>query len=226
MTATGAGDPVRRPVGRLASWVLLCALGEFGGIAAGAIWYGAANVLVGEPSGLAPRLGAWLLMALAAIPETLVLGLAQAAGLRGFMALSTPRWLAATSIVGLLGWGVGAAIPLFLVGPAAPMTQEPELAVQMVFAAIFGAAAGLLFGLSQSLALPAEARRIRTSWVIANVAGWGVGLPLIYLAAQVGAGQSDIPLRVLLWAVGGLAAGLSVGLATGVPLAIFARQRR
>lgn len=140
MTATGG--PIRRPVGRLAHWVLLCALGEFGGIAAGAIWYGAANVLVSEPSALAPRLAAWALMALAAIPETLVLGFAQAAGPRGFMTLSTPRWLTATSVVGLLGWGVGAAIPLLMVGPAASVTREPELGAVVVLAAVFGAAAG------------------------------------------------------------------------------------
>lgn len=58
----------------LLRWSALCATAELLGIASAAIWYGGVNVWVGEPPELSVRIGAWLLMTLAAVPEGLVLG--------------------------------------------------------------------------------------------------------------------------------------------------------
>lgn len=200
-------------------WVCLCAAAELLGIGSAAVWYGAVNIWVGEPSALALRLGAWLLMSLAAVPEGLILGGLQVIGLRWFFpATSRSRWILATTAVGLVGWGIGTAIPLFMIEPTGPEHgAEPSLAATAAFSAVFGVGIGAVFGLAQSWALPPQARP-RRLWVACNAIGWALGLPLIYMAAQVAADQAGWTLRLLLWALGGVGAGASVGVATGLCL--------
>jgi hypothetical protein len=206
-----------RPSQRL-QWIALCAVAEFVGIGLAAAWYGGTMLWLGEPPALGARVGVWLLALLAAVPEGLVLGGLQAWGLKRHVPdLSARRFIAATVLVGLIGWGIGAFIPMFLffepqadVGTAA----EPGLAATTLFAAVFGGIAGALFGGFQALALPPSVQR-RAPWVLANTVGWTVALPLIYVAAQWGA---DLPaswaVKWLLWAGSGLAAGACVGIAT------------
>lgn len=198
----------------------MCAVAEFLGIGAAALWYGVVNVVVGEPVPLLARAGAWLLMTLAAVPEGLVLGGLQAVGIRWFLpSVSMRRWIVATVAVGIVGWAIGTFIPLFVVGPApgdVPV-DEPGLAATALFAAVFGLAVGAIFGLAQYWALPGEARR-RPLWVVANTAGWGLGLPCIYVAAQLGGDLDGWVPRIAAWALGGLGAGAALGGATGLAL--------
>ena len=200
-------------------WIPLCAAAEFLGIAAAASWYGAVNVLIGEPEPLLARAGAWVLMTLSAVPEGFVLGGLQAVGISWFLpGVSRRRWISATVAVGALGWGIGTFIPLFLVGQdAASPPPEPGLAVTALFSAAFGLAVGAVFGLVQLWALPREARR-KTLWIIANAVGWGVGLPCIYVAAQLAGDLTGWVPRITLWALGGLAAGAALGASTGLAL--------
>jgi len=203
----------------LLRWTGLCAVAELLGIASAAVWYGAMNVWVGEPKEIALRIGAWLMMSLAAVPEGFVLGGLQSVGLRWFFnGVSTARWVFTTICVGFLGWGIGTFIPLFIVDETA-MTNgdEPGLAVTAFFAAIFGILVGLLFGGVQSSALPAEAIR-KFPWVVGNAAGWALGLPLIYIGAQIAADQAGWAARIILWACGGVGAGATVGIFTGFAL--------
>jgi len=222
--ATGAERTrQRRRDGTTLRWIALCAVAELLGIGAAAAWYGAMNVIVGEPEAIAARLGAWLLMALAAIPEGVILGGLQVLGLRWFFArVSAARWILATTALGFLGWGIGAFIPLFVVGEPATGGEfaEPGLATTAAFAAVFGVAVGALFGLAQSTALPRAARR-RWSWVLANAAGWMLGLPAIYVAAQVAADLSGTLARVALWCAGGVVAGALIGAATALSLQVM-----
>lgn len=203
----------------LLRWTGLCAVAELLGIASAAIWYGAMNVWVGEPKEIPLRIGAWLLMSLAAVPEGVVLGGLQAVGLRWFFnGVSTLRWVFTTICVGFLGWGIGTFIPLFIVDEAAMANgDEPGLATTAFFAAIFGMLVGLIFGGAQSSALPAEAKR-KFLWVVGNAAGWALGLPLIYIGAQIAADQTGWAARIILWASGGVGAGASVGVFTGFAL--------
>lgn len=208
-------------------WVVLCALGEGLGIAAAVLWYGAVMLTLGEPEPLGARLAVWGLVALAAVPEALVLGGFQAWGLKPAVPdLRVGRWIAATVVPGLIGWGAGGFVPLFVAGPSdgPAVAVEPPLAAILLYAAAFGALAGLLFGACQSLALP-RGRRDRLAWIAANAAGWVVALPLIYLGATIGADTESLPLRVLAWAGGGLAAGAVIGLATLPAVRSFARAR-
>lgn len=200
-------------------WIALCAAAEFVGIGLAAAWYGGTMWLFGEPPALGARIGVWLLAVLAAVPEGLVLGGLQAWGLKRYLPdLSARRFVGATVLVGLIGWGIGAFIPMFLffepqTADASSVT-EPGLAATALFATVFGAIAGALFGGFQALALPASVRR-RGPWVLANTVGWAVALPLIYVAAQWGA---DLPtswaVKWGLWAGSGLAAGACIGIAT------------
>jgi hypothetical protein len=217
----------------LAGWVVICALAEWLGIGAAVLWYGAVLSAFGEPVALAPRIGVWLTASAAALPEAIVLGGLQAFWLRTIWpGLSAARWILATMAVGLIGWGVGAFIPLFMFpesggaaqSPAADPTAafDPSLGAIALFATLFGLAVGAVFGLGQALALPTGSRA-RRLWIIGNAAGWAVGLPLIYVAAHL---ASDLPgwgARIGLWMAGGLGAGLAVGAATAVVLRLMAR---
>jgi hypothetical protein len=200
-------------------WIPLCAAAEFFGIAAAALWYGAVNVLIGEPEPLLARTGAWILMTLAAVPEGLVLGGLQAIGIGWFLAgISRRRWIAVTVAVGALGWGIGTFIPLFLVGQdIGSPPAEPGLLATALFSAAFGLAVGAIFGIAQFWALPPEARR-KGLWILANAVGWGIGLPCIYVAAQLAGDLAGWAPRIALWALGGLGAGAALGTATGVAL--------
>ncbi len=206
----------------LLNWAFICALAEALGLLAAGIWYGTVMTLLGEPAQTAPRLGVWALASLAALPEGIVLGGIQAWWLHHLWpTLSVWRWIAATVAVGLVGWGFGTAMPLFLMpqGLEAGLEDaaEPSLAALLGLAGLFGAAAGLLFGVVQALALPARAQP-RRAWVLANVVGWAIGLPLIYAAAQLGSEAATPAGTLAWWMAGGAAGGLAIGLCTGLAL--------
>lgn len=205
----------------LVRWVAICALAELLGLGAAGAWYGVANLLFGEPEAFWPRLGAWAAMASAAIPEALILGGLQAMALKAFWpTISVARWVSATLLVGLIGWGVGAGVPLF--GPYASGAQgsEPSTDAVILFAAVFGLGAGLLFGVAQALAIPKGVRR-RWAWVVANTLGWAIALPLTYVAGQAAADLPGFTPHVALYGLGGLGAGVTIGLATACALAFM-----
>lgn len=205
-------------------WILLCAFAECAGVALAALWYGAVAVGFGEPDDIVARIGVWLLLTAAAVPEGLVLGGLQATGLRWFLPeLSLRRFVGATIAVGLIGWGIGSFIPLFVFHePAGADAIEPSLMAVAGFAAVFGSAIGSVFGAFQAWALPVGAAS-RLRWVAANAVGWALALPLIYMAAQWAADSTGVAPKVLLWAAGGGAAGLTIGTATAVVIPALRR---
>jgi hypothetical protein len=163
-------------------------------------------------------------MSLAAIPEGLILGGLQVIGVKVFIpAASARRWILATIFVGLLGWGIGTFIPMFIVtetpGAAAP-DPTSELAGVMIFAAGFGLLIGAVFGAAQALGLPRGGGR-RWSWTIANAVGWAVALPMIYGAANIATEVPRWAAKLAIWAAGGCVAGLLIGIVTGVALLLM-----
>jgi len=201
-------------------WVMLCAAAELLGIAAAAAWYGVANIALGEPEAIPLRVVAWFVMALAAVPEGLILGGLQTIGLRMFVPdVSARRWIGATILVGFLGWGIGTFIPMFVVteAPAGGSDPRAELRGAVLFAAVFGLLIGAVFGVAQAWGLPRGGGR-RLAWVIANAVGWALALPMIYGAAQIATGFSGWGARIAVWAAGGAAAGIVIGMVTGVAL--------
>jgi hypothetical protein len=199
-------------------WLLACGFGELLGlaVAAGAMWMSAR---AGEPVTLGDKLAVLFGMIGAGVLEGAITGTLQWLVLRRrYRGLGGAGWVGATVIVAALGWAAGMAIPLFFVGDAtaeAPVV-EPPLALVLFFAAIFGAAAGALFGLAQGIVLRRHAKRALPVWVAGNAAGWGIGLPFTYLA-----GSLDLASAGAAAAVGGasgLAMGLAVAAATGIAL--------
>ncbi len=212
---------------RFLRWVVLCACAELFGILIAAAWYGGVNVWIGEPVAIPARIGVWVLMTLAAVPEGVVLGGLQAIGLRWFIAdVSFVRWIWATILVGLIGWGIGTFLPLFVfTEPSVLPDMEPMLASTALFAASFGVVIGTVFGLFQAWVLPVNTKH-KSIWVISNAIGWTVALPMIYIAAQIGADYSGWAARLAMWAAGGCAAGATLGVATGCGLTILEAGRR
>lgn len=164
-------------------------------------------------------------MSLAAVPEGLILGGLQARGIKWFYpGVSSVRWVLATIVVGLVGWGIGTFIPLFMVdATAVAHGAEPSLADAALFSSVFGLPVGAIFGLAQGWAFPAGARQ-KGLWVASNAVGWAIALPWIYSAAQIAADQGDWLLRIVLWACGGLGAGMSIGIVTGIGLSLMTRR--
>ena len=211
----------RHTTGLLPSWIALCATAEFFGIGAAAVWYGSVTQLFGEPEPIPARIAVWLAMSLAAAPEGIILGAMQARGISWFLSgVSRQKLVLATVFVGLIGWGIGSFIPMFVMRQAgAEAGADPGLLSTALFAAVFGAGVGLILGLAQSWALPPGIAR-RTGWTLANIAGWGLGLPIIYIAAQYATEFAAWPIRLALRTVGGLAAGALIGVSTGIALMI------
>ena len=218
---TSGAATLNRANARLWRWVLLCGAAEFAGIGLAALWYGAIALSLGEPDNIVARLGVWLLMTMAAVPEGFVLGGLQARGLRWFLPdLVAPRFVGATIAAGLIGWGVGNFIPLFVVRDsvsAASSATEPSALTVAGFAAAFGVIAGVVFGACQAWALSVKASS-HLRWTVANAVGWAFALPLIFVAAQIAADLNGVAPKILLWALGGGGAGLIIGVATAVVL--------
>ena len=211
---------------KLIIWTLICAGAELAGIAVAAGVFGLVATLAGEPVGLGAKLVAWFASSLSGVPEGFVLGTLQAIGIARIFAipLDSRTFVMRTMIVAVAGWAVGSAIPLFFPFEAAPgdASGDPPLALLVAGAALFGALAGALFGFMQRAAFTGT--RLRTHWLLANTAGWAIGLPAIYMAAQWGSGIDSIAARIAVWAAGGCTAGAVIGLATG--LALIAAYRR
>jgi len=221
------------PGGRLVLlWVVLCATAEAVGISVAVVWYALADVYFANPEGFANRVAAWLVMSAAALPEGLVLGGLQSTGIRWFLpTVRRVHWIAATTVVGLLGWAVGTWFPVFMPFEAQPGSAvvEPTVVQTVGFTVIFGACAGALIGGAQSFAMPTVnsggGRSLRVIWIVANSIGWAIGLPCIYLAASFGADLSNVAARVAVWSGGALLAGAAGGAATGAGLVYHFQNR-
>jgi hypothetical protein len=199
----------------LKRWALYCAAGEVLGIGAGALWYGLIDRAFGTPDDLVQRIPVWFFLALSGLLEGAVLGQLQARALRViYPKLSTGLWINLTIVLAVIGWGVGAAIPTFVAPALAPAFAEPALGPTLAFAALFGMAVGAAFGAVQMIALRRGASRAFW-WIPANMAGWGLGLPIIYAVATTMPDNAPGLAILLAGAGAGLCAGLVVGGVTG-----------
>ena len=208
-------------------WVVLCAAAEYLGIAAAALSFGVVAYTFGEPQAFSAKLGIWLLSAAAGVPEGFVLATLQSYGIRQFFGIAHDRatLVVRTVAAAVAGWATGTFVPVFLpfeTPAAAGPQQEPPLIATIAFAAVFGVLAGALFGWLQSAAF--AGRTLRRRWILANTLGWMVGLPAIYVFAQFGGDFQSWAARIALWATGGLLAGASIGIATGLPLVRAVRR--
>lgn len=184
--------PVPLPRPPLSSWLRAVTTGELLGFTSTAAIAFLALRTCGHPETVRGRVIALLIMVLAGTLEGASIGFFQWRALQRWLPdLSALRFVGATIAVAATGWLVGMSVPLMMsltgthaAEPAAKIA-EPSGILIAALAMGFGAIAGALFGAAQARALSSHVRSIR-AWVVANVAGWALGLPFSYLAGSVG----------------------------------------
>jgi len=87
-----------------------------------------------------------------------------------------------------------------------------------------GAGLGALFGWVQQQALNAAAHNTYW-WIVANACGWGLALPVIYVAASIGEPGAPVSSYLLTGLSAGLIAGLVLGAVTGLSFWKMAPRR-
>lgn len=204
-------------------WVAVCALAELAGFATAALWWVLVDQVLPDPALVLEKAGTLGLKALAGVPEGLILGWAQVGLLRRRApGLRRAPFIGCTILVAVLGWAGGSAVPIFLadsVVGSAP-AAEPGIAAMLVGTAAAGLVSGLLFGVTQALALRGVFDRV-VWWVLGNAAGWAVGLPITYLAASQGDASAPLCNALIYGLPGGLAVGAWVGAATAMAAAMM-----
>ena len=209
----------RNPIWR--RWTLACAAGEIIGIGGAALLATAHLLLLGEPETTDQKLLQLVFMMAAGFVEGSLLGWFQWRVLgKIFPALPSKSWISYTVAVAVIGWFLGMLPSLFLfdTGPAVEVpAEEPSLYLVLGFALLMGLCLGGLFGLFQWLSFKKYVQHT-TSWIWANMLGWGVAMMVIFLAATWPDVDTPKIWVVVSGIVGGLLAGLSVGAITGVYL--------
>ena len=196
-------------------WIEACAAGELLGLASAALWWVTCDRFDPAPVGLTAQIVMLVAKGGSGLIQGVILGFLQGWALRRpYPTLSANRWSAATTVMAIAGWSVAAWFSVFGLehGPEAPVLNLLQTALT---AAVFGVATGLLFGSAQALVLRGVAYNAHW-WIIANMIGWGLALPCIYLASTVGSanpGSLEIAFRGL---VGGVASGVVLGTITGL----------
>lgn len=198
-------------------WILNCAAGEFFGIALAAAIAVAGNQMVGEPSLWWQKLIVLILALLSGLLEGSILAWFQWRVMRKKIpSLPLRRWWRNTVLIALAGWFLGMLPSLLLAGTepeAAGASFDPAWWVILITAGSMGLLLGALFGWAQWLELKKHLARA-ASWVGLNALGWLFGMIFIFIAATWPDTTTPVPYIILSGMVGGLLAGLSVGIAT------------
>lgn len=209
-----ARPPLSRP--RPGSWVPLVAGGELLGFSLTGLIALLALATFGRPHDVAGRVVALVTMTFAGVIEGASLGGSTWLALRGWLPdLPARAFVGPTVAVAAGGWLCGMSVPLLHTVMAAPTAAapaaEPGAAATLLFAALFGALAGLMFGAVQRRALARHTART-WPWVLGQTLGWGLGLPIAYLAGA----SSPAEIGWLGVAALMVLAGLGMGLAVAV----------
>ncbi len=202
----------------LQQWVLYCGGGELLGIAAASSLAVGHNYFLAEPQSFWGYSVNWLVMILAGAIEGAILGFLQWKILvKRFRQLSMLAWLRNTMSITMLGWGIGMLPSFFFNGnaEAGEVANEPALWLLLLAAALMGLVLGSLFGLFQYWVLRAHTAEAK-GWILANALGWMLAMVWIFLAASLPDAHTPIPLIIGMGAAGGILAGTSVGLITGL----------
>jgi hypothetical protein len=201
-------------------WTLNCAAGEVIGIASAGLIAYLVNTLIGEPTNLDEKLLVLVAMLLAGFVEGGALAWFQYRILRTkFTSMRQKEWMFYTVLVAVLGWFWGMLPSLFLIPQQINGQGESnwDLSNPFLFSAMsigMGLVLGAIFGIFQWFPLRKHAEKAYL-WIIANALGWGLGLAWIFTFASIPTEESSMLFVVLMGAIGGILAGLSLGAVTG-----------
>lgn len=199
-------------------WIAACAAAELVGIGFGALVGNVATPIVLGPPSVVAKLTLFVLTVAIGVVEGSALGLLQGSQLRGMLPrLRAREWAIPTVLFAAVGWALGMFGPILGQGEAATASAdagaEPPLAVVLLLAALVGGAAGALIGLAQWLVLRRHAENA-TTWIPANALGWTLAMPAIFAGFAVPADDASPLVRLACGALGGLAGGALLGVAT------------
>lgn len=150
--------------------------------------------------------------------EGVLLGACQTWALRAALPrLEAVAWIRATALGAGLAWTVG-MVPSTVIGlltlgtPAAPAAPpaEPSAGIEFLLAAGLGAILGPFLGMPQGSVLRRHGGQ-RGRWVVANVAAWAVGMPIVFATMSTLPPDPSAPRLIATIATGTLATGLVVG---------------
>jgi hypothetical protein len=204
----------------LVKWTVLCALGELLGIGiAGGIAF-LVNSKIGEPQTLGTKLFVLVTMLFAGAIEGFLLGTFQWQALKDkFNQIPRKEWVLYTVLVAVLGWFLGMLPSLFITNTASSTeTENVDSENPLIFALlsiVSGLLLGAVFGIFQWLVLRKYVEKAH-QWITANALGWGLGLGWIYLFASMPGKNTSMIGNITFGVIGGLLAGLSVGVVTGL----------
>lgn len=199
-----------------ARWIAANSLAEFIGLGAIAtIAYGLV-ALLGEPVGSKAIVFALGLVVLGAF-EGLVVGWAQFRVLKTRLA-ELQGWIAATVIGAVVAWLLG-MLPstIMSLGDSAAGNQPPNISdsVQLLLAAGLGLVTGPVLAVFQWLRLRRYVSRNSISWLGANALAWAVGMPAIFMGADLAARASSPLMTITTAGLWLLIAGALVGAVHG-----------
>lgn len=200
-------------------WVLANAAGELAGLGTVTlIAWALVSTMKDQQTFLQHVLFAIALIAAGALEGVLV-GAAQAWALTPRLAgFSRREWIQATFLGSLLAWVLG-MLPSTLMAAAAESSgqapTEPGPAVTYALAALLGAVAGVLLSFFQWRVLRAHLPGA-AGWMAANAAAWALGMPLVFLGADLASRGGAIPVLVATCAVTLAGTGALVGAVHGL----------
>lgn len=194
-------------------WLFACTLGEFLGIALAAGIAAAHFYSFGEPATYLQKVGLLAVMVIAGLLEGSLIAVFQWRVLRlRFPKLHLRSWWTVTVTAAVTAWILG-MLPSLVSASEEPTIYDPPLSLQIFTGLVLGVFLGALFGMFQWTALKRHADN-STKWIIGNALGWGLGLPVIFVAASLTPAGTPLLQIVLLGAIAGLLTGFIVGLFT------------
>ncbi|HET6667824.1 MAG TPA: hypothetical protein VFG98_11150 [Intrasporangium sp.] len=193
-------------------WVGMCAVAEAVGMAAAATAARSSTLWVGDVANPADVIVALSFIVGAGLVEGFALGVAQASALTAVLPMGRRSgWMLMTVLVAGLGWA-GASAPGILAGDTG---GKPSTSFLLTGAVGVGAVMGAVLGAAQATVLIGCVPHPET-WILANIVGWTVTMPVIFLGASGARAEWDL-LAIAMWGGGtGLVAGTVLGIVTGL----------
>lgn len=199
------------------SWTLACAIGELLGIGAATGVALLHLTLFGEPQNFSQHVILLTIMILAGCLEGLITGYFQWSVLRvKFPDMKARNWILVTVGGAATAWFLGMLPSIYFA--LQPISQTSTIEISKIhfaaFSLISGIVLGTVFGTFQFLELRRHAQEA-WQWISANSLAWMMGMMIIYTGASIPSGDTPIILTIVIGALSGLLAGLSVGVVTG-----------
>ena len=193
-------------------WTAANAIGELLGLGvAGAVAIAVASAQV-MPPGEAILVVTAAFLVIGAY-EGAIAGIAQWIVLRRVLpSLRATHWIVATMIGAVIAWMLG-RIPS-LVADVQGSGTEPPFPQILLFAALAGAALGVILGTAQWFVLRAHTPRARL-WIVANAVAWSAGMPLIFAATSLVTPATPVMMVALMVLIAVTLAGAVVGAIEG-----------